>query len=85
MGTAGSPSAAVEQPQPVTVAESNGGEMPVPVNIAPQAVFGPSAVSVPAGSGDVALSIIGILLLIAGVGGLAASAVWMIARRRPIL
>ena len=42
-----------------------------------------SASAVPAGSGDIVLSVMGIVLLVAGVAGLVASIVWMVARRRP--
>ena len=42
-----------------------------------------SATAVPAGSGDIVLSVMGIVLLVAGVAGLVASIVWMVARRRP--
>jgi len=57
-------------------------EMPAPVAVAPEYPMAPVATVVPAGSGPLVLSIAGILLLLVGGAGLAASVSWFLATRK---
>jgi hypothetical protein len=56
--------------------------MPAPVAVLPGTVAGTKVTAVPAGNGELVLSLAGITLLGGGIAGISGSAVWYYDRRR---
>jgi hypothetical protein len=77
----------IDAPPPVAVVIEDPGfatEMPAPVNVAPQkqTMEGGDVTSVPAGEGELTLSLAGIGLLGGGIAGVSGTSVWLADRRR---